>query len=185
MITVITFGELEKLYRDNALAKSDSFDFLNESAQKFLREAYAEDEKTMADIIYLVSLDGKEIKSVDEDLLTREDSELLAYLPELEEQQIIILAEKSNEMTTFSGDTMREFDEAGLVDESERQYYEELLQEGADVSEDAAVYAVSTKLNIEQVKGIMYPPELEDKVAELRKSNEVRGALFKSTVLFG
>lgn len=184
MLTVITLEELEKFYRDHKLTKSDSFEFLASSTQKFLGEVYEEVNKaSMARLIHVHSVGNGEITEVDKEILKDTNNDLLAYLPVLEGDQVLVITNSSKNAMLFSDETLDEIESNPLATKEEKEFYKELLLE-EDQSDGSCVYAVSHEIALEDIVVIIYPEGLQEQVLALKESNKERDVLFTKTSLF-
>lgn len=184
MLTIITFEELEKLYRDRKIEKSDSFDFLNPSTQKFLADVFKEkNEVPMADMIYVHSVDGEAVSNVKSDIIADQNDSFMSYLPLLEGEQICLVVTVKDKLLKFNDIVLDELDSSSIATEEEGDFFKEILL--ADVATDSScVYAVARPITLDEVEAILYPEELEEKVNGLKEENKERDVLFKTTSLF-
>jgi len=184
VLTIITFEDLEKLYRDRKIDKSESFDFLSEDTKNFLAEVYEEkNELKMANMIYVHTVEGAPISDVTKDILQDANDSFMAYLPLLDGEPICIVVKESEKVMLFSDVTLDELESASLQDDEEKEFYKEILFEETN-KDDACVYAVGASIDFDDIVAILYPEELEEKVNELKEANKEREVLFKTTSLF-
>lgn len=184
MLTVISLEELEKFYRDHKLSKSESFDFLSTSTQNFLGKVFTEEnETTMAKLIHVHSVGGVEINHVAKEVLDDANDDLLAYLPMLESEQILIITGPSDKMLMFSDEVLEELESSSISTEEEQEFYKELLLD-KNAKGDSCTYTVSGAIDLKDVVAIVYPESLEERIAELKDANKDRDVLFKTTALF-
>lgn len=184
MLTLITFAELQKLYRDQKILKSESFDFLSENTKGFLGKVFKEEKEVeMANLIYVHSVDGKEITEVAREVLDDSNDDLLAYLPLLEGDQICLVVNTPEKVLQFSDLTLDELESTSLASEEEQEFYKEILGEGT-TKDDSCAYAVASALNLKDVTAVLYPEEMEEQVAQLKEENKGREVLFKTTAMF-
>lgn len=184
MLTVISLEELEKFYRDHKLSKSESFDFLATSTQNFLGKVFSEENDTsMAKLIHVHSVGGSEINHVDKEVLGDANDDLLAYLPMLDSEQILVITKPSDKMLMFNDGVLEELESSSISTEEEKEFYKELLMDN-ESEDDSCIYAVSEAINLEDVVAIVYPESLEEKVTQIKDSNKDRDVLFKTTALF-
>lgn len=184
MLTIITLDELVKLYRDHKLTKSESFDFLAKSTQDFLAEVFNEEnQNTMANLIHVHSVGNVEINEVAKEVLDDANDDLLAYLPLLESEQILVITKPAENMLLFSDSVLEELESSSISTDEEKEFYKELLLEKTPEL-DSCVYAVSKPITLKDVVAIVYPESLEERVASIKDSNKDRDVLFTTTALF-
>ena len=184
MLTIITFEELEKLYRDRRIEKSESFDFLAPVTQKFLGKIFNEINDTkMADMIYVHTAEGQEVSKVKKDILEDENDSFMSYLPLLENDQICLVVKPTDKLMKFNDILLDSLDSSTIATEEDADYFTEALLEDAD-PESNCIYAVSRPITLDEVDAILYPEELEEKISALKDVNKERDVLFKTTSLF-
>lgn len=184
MLTVITYEELEKLYRDRKIDNSESFDFLEEKTKKIIGDTYKDlNEERMANLIYVKSVDGKSVLKVKEDILEDANDSFLAYLPLMDGEQVCLLVKDLNKELLISDTILDEIESADIGSEEEEDFFKSLLVD-EESKEDSCVYAVSGTLSFDDVLAVLYPKEIEEKVNELKEANKERDVLFKTTSLF-
>lgn len=185
MITVVTFEELKKLYRDQAISKSENFDFLSDKVQEFVAEVYKEEHGVdAAKVIYLYSLDQQPITTVGKEVLDDSNGDILSSLPQLEGDQICLVVKPSTELLYISDITLEDLEEAQTIADEEKEYYTELLTKGENKEDSHAVYAITETVKLSDVVSVLYPEELQEQIDELEKSEGERKVLFQKTNLF-
>ncbi|MFF2798209.1 hypothetical protein [Lysinibacillus xylanilyticus] len=184
MLTVITFEELEKLYRDGKLTKSETFDFLQQPIQKFLEEIFKEEKQgTMARLIHVHSVNGTLITEINKEALDDFNDDILGFLPGLEGEEILIITNASDKVLHFSDTTLDDFEEASLDTDEDKEFYRDVLLEPVE-DDSACVYAVSEAIELKNVVAVVYAEDMEERVAVVKEANKGRDVLFKPTAMF-
>lgn len=184
MLTVITFEELQKLYRDRKIDKSESFDFLSEKTQKVIGDTYKElNEERLANLIYVKSVDGEPVLNVKEDILEDANDSFMAYLPLVDGKQVCLIVKDLDKELLITDTILDEIESADIGSEEEEDFFKLLLLD-EEAKEDSCVYAVSGTLSFDDVLAVLYPKDIEEKVNELKEANKERDVLFKTTSLF-
>lgn len=184
MLTVVSFEEFSNLHRDRKLLKSENFEFVAPSTQSFLGKVFKEEkEADMSQIIYLHSVAGVETTEVSKEVLEDSDDGILAFLPLLEDEQILIVTKPNEKVMLFSDSSLDEIESSTLSTEEEQEFYKEILLEKLS-GDEACVYAVSTPITLDSVVAVLYPEELEEKMAAIKEASKGRDVLFSTTEMF-
>lgn len=184
MITVISFSEYRDLMLSGELRRSSNLEFLDNNGLSFLKNEYRKRTgKEAGLILYLLALNGKEINTVGQETVETHTNDLIANLSLPEGESIMVVTKPGLEAFKLDREVFEELADLDLEDELERRVAITLIepskQEGG-----TCTYAISDSLNINNVKTILYPPSLEDKVNSVKESAERRNIIFSQTAMF-